>query len=105
MKSGVFLRSDKARHRWGVASRVLAAAVGGYAIAALATAGLALLLPRVMGMARVDAVLAATLSSFAVYAVAVLAAFTTRSAGRAWAALAAAATLLGALILMLGRSA
>jgi hypothetical protein len=105
MKAGTWFRGDEARHRWGVASRVLAAAVGGYAVAALTTAALALALPRIAGTARIDAVLAATLSSFAIYAAAVMVVFTTRSAVRAWATLAAFAAVLGALVLVLGRSA
>ena len=89
------LRSEAARDRWGVASRVLAAAAGGYALTALATAVLALLLP-LAGMSRPEAVLAATLASFTFYVMAVLWAFIARTALRAWLGLAGAAVLPGA---------
>lgn len=90
-------------YRLGVAARVVAAIAGGYALAAAATALLALLLPRlsVLSMSRADAVVAATLLSFTIYACAVLWVFAARSAARAWlglllpaAALAGAATIL-----------
>lgn len=79
-----------------MASRIAAAACGGYSLAYVATAAAALLLP----VARPDAVLIATLPSFAIYASAILWAFLARTAGAAWrgllwptAALAAAAWL------------
>lgn len=89
------VRSDAARHRWSVASRVLVAAVGGYGIAALATADLSLLLPRLTDTPRAEAVLTATLWSFAVYAVVVMGCFTARSARRAWIGAGIAALALG----------
>lgn len=63
-----------------VASRALAAGAGGYAVAALATA----LLPRLLPMARSEAVIAATLLSFAIYAGVVLWAFAAARAARLW---------------------
>lgn len=63
-----------------IASRIAAAALGGYALATL----LAIALAGVLPAARADAVLTAMLSAFAVHAAAVLWAFAARSAGRAW---------------------
>jgi len=88
------------RYRAGVGARALAAIAGGYALAALATAVLALYLP----MARHDAVTTATLLSFAIYAGAAVWVFAVRSAWRAWAGLALPAALLSAM-LVLGRGA
>lgn len=64
-------------------SRAVAAIVGGYAFASAAAALLAMLLP----LPRADAVVTATLLSFALYAGAALRAFATPSAWRAWAEL------------------
>ena len=80
---GVPALSEAARYRWAVASRALAAIVGGYALASACAAALAVVLP----LPRVDATLAATLSAFMVYACAVLWVFAAHSAGRAWAGL------------------
>ena len=71
------------RYRWAVASRALAAVGGGYALAAATAAGLGLMLAQA-DMARADAVLAATMLSFVVHAVAVLWAFGCATAWRAW---------------------
>lgn len=68
------------QYRWQVASRVLAAALGGYALTSVATVALALLWP----LPRAHAVLAATMLSFTVYTVAVIWVFSTRSVVRAW---------------------
>jgi len=73
--------------RWSVVSRVLAGTLGAYGLAALATATLSLLLAT-MGMGRVEAVIAATLPSFAIFSVAAMTAFHARSALRAWSWLA-----------------
>jgi len=56
-------------------------------LAALLSSALALLLPRVSNASRADAVLIASLLSFAVYTVAALWVFHARSASRAWAVL------------------
>ncbi|KQV80077.1 iron transporter [Massilia sp. Root351] len=73
-------------YRLGVGARAVAAIIGGYLLAAAAAAFLALLLPLppLSGLSRADAVMAATLFSFTVYACAVLWAFAARSAARAW---------------------
>ncbi len=82
--------TDTARRRWSVASRTAAAVIGGYALTSLLTLALSLLLP-VLGMARPEALLAATVASFLVYAAVIMAAFHARSAARAWAMIAIAA--------------
>ncbi len=63
-------------------SRILAAVLGGYALAALASVA-ALALP----LDRPQAVLTGMQASFLVYAGAVIWVFAARSAGRAWAGL------------------
>lgn len=74
-----------------LASRILAAMFGGYALAALASVA-ALALP----MARSEAVLTGMLLSFLVYTGAVIWVFAVRSARRAWAGLLVAALPLSA---------
>lgn len=69
-----------------VASRIVAALFGGYALAALGSVA-ALALP----MSKPQAVLTGMLASFAIYAAAVVWVFAARSALRAWAGLLAAA--------------
>ncbi|MET4575498.1 iron transporter [Ottowia thiooxydans] len=69
-----------AAYRWSVASRVAAAALGGYALSSVATVLLGLVWPA----PKAQAVLWATMLSFVVYTVAVIWAFYTRSASRAW---------------------
>ncbi|PRB84682.1 iron transporter [Pseudomonas sp. MYb185] len=56
--------TDTARYRWRVASRVLAAVVGGYALTSAVTVLLALLWP----LPKAEAVLASSMLSFALYA-------------------------------------
>ena len=68
------------RYRSGVASRAIAAILGGYALTTAAIAFLALTLP----MARVDAVQTATLLSFFIYACAIVWVFAARDAWHAW---------------------
>ena len=72
-----------AKERWSVASRVLAAAAGGYALTSLTTLALSLLLHRV-GAGRAEAVLASTMASFLLYTAVVMAVFHARTALRAW---------------------
>ncbi len=85
-------------YRLSVASRTVAAVLGGYALSAASTAALAVTLP----MPRAEAVVSATVFSFLVYSGAVIWAFATRSALRAWLGIAAptvvcvAVALLGA---------
>jgi hypothetical protein len=76
--------------RLAVAARVGLAALGGYAVAALATAFGAVALP----LPRAEAVTAATLASFAVMAGAVVFVFATATLARAALGLAGCAALL-----------
>ncbi len=69
------------RYRLAVTSRVLAAAVGGYALTAAIGTLLSLLIP----MERAQAVETGTFLSFAVYAAILCWVFHVRSATRAWA--------------------
>ncbi|WP_369925710.1 DUF3649 domain-containing protein [Xanthomonas sp. NCPPB 2632] len=68
-----------------VTGRATAAVFGGYALAALVAAACARWLP----VARVEAVVAGMLVSFAVYALVAIFAFASRSAARAWIGMAA----------------
>lgn len=91
-------------YRLGVGSRALAAILGGYLLAAAASALLALLLPLALGTARADAVIAATLASFAIYTCAVIWVFAARSATRAWLGLLLPAAAMGAIVYLLYRN-
>lgn len=81
------------RYRWAVASRVVAAVGGGYAVSAACAAALGLVAHRA-GMTRADAVTLSTMLSFVVYAVAVLWVFACATATRAWLGLAVPAAVL-----------
>lgn len=78
-------------YRAKVASRVVAAVGGGYALSAAWAAAGALGFYQ-LGMARSDATMAATMTSFIVYAVAALWCFGCASARRAWIGCAVPAT-------------
>ena len=88
------------RYRLGVAARAAAAILGGYGIAALFAAVLALCLPAAFGMARREAAMTGTLVSFIVFALAVMWVFAARTAWRAWGGLAVLALPLGLLLLL-----
>jgi|GEM_PF-1512675 len=81
-------------YRMAVASRAVAAILGGYAVAALATGCLSLVLANWAGMARVEAVITATLLSFLWFTLAVIWVFAVDTAWRAWGGLLASAALL-----------
>lgn len=68
------------RHRLAVASRVAAAAVGGYFFAHGLTAFLTLVLP----FARADRVIAASMFAFVAWCAVAIYVFAARSAWRAW---------------------
>lgn len=68
------------RYRLQVLSRIVAATVGGYALAAAATVLLTVLWP----LPKAQAVLAASMLSFVWYTIAVMWVFSTKSATRAW---------------------
>ena len=67
-------------NRWQIASRVLAALVGGYAVAYAVTAFLAVYLP----LARPDRMVFSSLASFAVWTAVAIYVFAARSASRIW---------------------
>jgi hypothetical protein len=77
-------------HRLSVASRILAAAAGGYALASLMTIAVPLLLP-VFGANQAQSLLMTSLLSFPMYAGVVMAVFHARTATRAWIGLVIAA--------------
>lgn len=83
--------NEDVRYRLGVASRAIAAIVGGYALAAASTAVLSLVLP----LPRVDAVMTATLLSFTVYTCAAIWVFAARDALRAWLGIGVPTILMG----------
>lgn len=85
-------------YRLGIASRAIAAIVGGYALAAACTAALALTLP----MKPVDAVMTATLLSFVIYTCAAMWAFAARNALHAWLGIGLPALLCATGLLIVG---
>ncbi|PNU03429.1 hypothetical protein [Novosphingobium guangzhouense] len=82
--------------RGEIAARLLAAIPGNYLLTSLATACLARLLWQGLGVDPANASVAATLTSFLLFAVLALVAFGVRSAGRLWLWLAGSGLLLGA---------
>ncbi|SFD39068.1 DUF3649 domain-containing protein [Paracidovorax konjaci] len=85
------------RYRLAIASRSLAAALGGYALAAAGAA--ALTLAFALAMPRVEAVLTATMLSWLIYAGAAGWAFYARTAWSAWAGVLVPALVLGMCVL------
>jgi len=86
------------RYRSNVAARVVAATVGGYAVAVCLSMAVARMFP----MARIDAVIVGTLLAFlAVPGVAIWAALA-RGPLRAWAGVVAAIALFGGLAWLIG---
>ncbi len=79
-------------YRLAVTSRVLAAVVGGYIVAALASVSLSLWVP----MARADAVVTGMMTSFLAYLCAVIWCFACRSTWRAWFGVIVASLMLAA---------
>ncbi|MCJ2188821.1 iron transporter [Novosphingobium beihaiensis] len=73
-------RNISARYRWAVASRAAAAFLGGYALTSAATIVLALLWP----VPKAQGVFAASMLSFALYAIVILWAFHCPSVKRVW---------------------
>ncbi|MFY3383067.1 DUF3649 domain-containing protein [Paracidovorax sp. MALMAid1276] len=82
------------RYRLAVASRAVAGAVGGYAMAAGWAGAVSLALAR--AMPRAEAVMVATLLSWLVYALAVAWVFYARTAWGAWLGTLGPAAVLGA---------
>lgn len=88
---------------WGaIFSRVLAALLGGYALAALLASALALALPWMGLGTRAEGVQAAGLLSFALYTGAAIWAFSAGSATRAWLGLAGLGLACAAVLALLG---
>ncbi|MEZ1315961.1 DUF3649 domain-containing protein [Pseudomonas fluorescens] len=85
-------RSLPVSYRLAVTSRVLAAVVGGYIVAALASVSLSSWVP----MARADAVVTGMMTSFLAYLGAVIWCFACRTASRAWLGLSVPCLLLAA---------
>lgn len=85
--------SPLTHYRLAVASRSLAAVLGGYVLAAVSTAALGLLLSSLMS--RVEAVMTATLLSWVIYAIAIAWTFYARTAWLAWAGVLLPALALG----------
>lgn len=83
------------RHRLAVASRIVAATAGGYAIAALAAIALGAVLPATPDTATI----ASTLVGLLLMPVAAMAVFRTRSATRAWTGTLVAALVFAAVAL------
>jgi hypothetical protein len=78
-------------YRLAVTSRCLAAVLGGYLLASMASVCIALLAP----LSRVDATLIGLLLSFVFYLLAFIWCFACRSAWRAWLGVLAPSLLLG----------
>ncbi|MBA6115565.1 DUF3649 domain-containing protein [Pseudomonas sp. NC26] len=78
-------------YRLAVASRCLAALLGGYLLASMASICIALLVP----LSQVDATLTGLLSSFVFYLLAFIWCFACRSAWRAWLGVILPSLLLG----------
>jgi hypothetical protein len=96
----VRMLSERARYRWSVASRAVAAVGGGYVAASLFNLAVPLLLAQ-FGVNQAQALLAATTASFLLYGAIIMAVFHARSATRAWAWLVGSALPLGIVILLL----
>jgi hypothetical protein len=92
--------TEQARGRWSAALRIVAGTLGAYSLTSLATIALSLLLARI-GMDLVEAVTAATLVSFAIFAVIAMAVFHARSVARVWGWLLVLAVPAGLTLLLL----
>jgi hypothetical protein len=88
-----------------VISRLLAAVLGGYALASLAGALLAFCLPLAFPLTLADGVVIGSMLGFVVHAGWFVFAFSPVRACRVWLVLAAAVCLIGGLLLMAGGNA
>ena len=93
-KSARAVKPPPWRRRLDVAGRAIAAIFLGYLFSALSTAVLARLLPG----SRIEATMAATLLSFAIYAAVAVWAFADAKAWRVWLGLTAGSGLLAAIL-------
>ncbi len=91
----------EAAYRWQVASRVLAASLGGYVFTAATAASLALLLPVLVGVRTAVSVLASSLLGFVLFIAIAVGVFSARSVGRVWLSLLAGSALMGVWVAML----
>jgi len=89
--------SESARYRWMVASRILAAAVGGYALTSAATVLVSLLWP----MPQAQAVGATTMLSFILYAIIIIWVFAAKNLRRIWATIVTSTVVCSALAWLL----
>ncbi len=95
-------RANTARDRfWVTGSRIVAGTLGAYGLTAIATVAASHLLVSA-GLTRVEAVLAATLASYALFAAIALAVFRARSALKTWTWVGGAGVTLLALCALLG---
>ncbi len=85
------------RHATSVSQRVVAAILGGYALAAVSATFFSYILPT----ARAEAAMSGLLLSFAVYAAAILWAFGARSISRMWIGLGLPTIGFGSLVVFL----
>lgn len=88
-----------------VISRLLAALLGGYALASLCAALLAFVLPLLFALTLADGVVIGTMLGFVVHAGWFVFAFSPVAAGRVWLWLAAAVCLASVLLWMVGGNA
>lgn len=101
MKSVASAPRSTAAYRWSVASRVAAAAAGGYVLTGAFSLFLSLFLSLVLSMHRDPAQLTASMLSFAVYVAAIIWVFSLSSAWRAWLAMLLPSLLLAGLSALL----
>jgi hypothetical protein len=87
---------------WHVASRVLGAVLGGYALSAALVALLSVALPLVSGLARSEAVILASMLGFLIYLGLLLWAFAERRLARVWVVTVGGAGLAYALVRLIG---
>lgn len=90
-------------YRWQVASRVLAASLGGYLFTAVTATALALLLPVLVGVRTAVSVLASSLLGFVLFIAIAVGVFSARSVGRVWLSLLAGSALMGVWVVVLQR--
>ena len=91
----------EAAYRWQVASRVLAASLGGYVFTAVTATALALLLPVLVGVRTSVSVLASSLLGFVLFIAVAVGVFSARRVGRVWLSLATGSALMGVLVAVL----
>lgn len=97
--SNAKLSETTAHPNWQIASRALAAIVGGYAFTSACT----ILLACVMPLTRAESVLSSTLLSFVVYTCVIIWVYATASLKRVWLSLGLSSLLIASLGLLLTR--